>query len=72
MPFLPEDFWPTGIVIACVCVCVSVYVPTFACPSDNSSHVPARIAWFRQKMQNILLKVPIVWGLIELDFPGQI
>ena len=26
-----------------VCVCVSVCLSTFACPDDNSSHVPARI-----------------------------
>ena len=32
-----------------VCVCVSVCVPTFACPDDNSSRVPARITWFGRK-----------------------
>ena len=32
-----------------VSVCVSVCVSTFACPSDNSSHVPARITWFGWK-----------------------
>ena len=42
--FYPRPFWPTGIVIACVCVCVclSVCVSTFACPDDNSSSVQAR------------------------------
>ena len=49
--FYPRPFWPTGIVIACVCVCVcvSLCVSTFACPDDNSSHVPARITWFGRK-----------------------
>ena len=49
--FYPRPFWPTGIVIACVCVCVcvSVCLSTFACPSDNSSHVPPTITWFGQK-----------------------
>ena len=32
-----------------VCVCVSVCLSTFACPDDNSSHVPARITWFGRK-----------------------
>ena len=32
-----------------VCVCICVCVSTFACPSDNSSHIPARITWFGQK-----------------------
>ena len=57
-------FWPTGIVIACVCVCVcvSVCLSTFACPGDNSSHVPARITWFGQKDAKYFAKVPIVFG----------
>ena len=36
-------------VSVCVCVCVSVCLSTFACPSDNSSHVPPTITWFGQK-----------------------
>ena len=43
-------FWPSGIVIACVCVsvrvsCVCVY-QSLACPHDNSSAVQARITKF--------------------------
>ena len=45
-----------------VCVCLSARVSTFACPPDNSS----------PKDENILLMVPIVFGLIELNPPGQI
>ena len=50
-------FWPTGIVIACVCVCVcvSVCLSTFACPDDNSSHFQLESPDLDEKMQNILL-----------------
>ena len=40
--FTRGQYWPSGIVIAWVCLCVCVSV-NFFCPSDNSSHIPARI-----------------------------
>ena len=52
LQFLPEAFWPTGIVITfvcvCVCVCICVCVclsvcQLLPCPRDNSSSVQARI-----------------------------
>ena len=52
-------FGPSGIVVACVCPCVR---HPWACLRDNSSQVRAWITKFGQKMQNILLKVPIVLG----------
>ena len=59
------QFWPSGIVIACVCVCVRVCVcqsvcQSLACPRDNLGPVQARIAKFGPKMQKTLVKVPIV------------
>ena len=61
--FLPEaSFWPSGIVVACVCVCVCVcpsVCQSLACPRDNSGPVQARIAKFGPKMQKTLVKVPI-------------
>ena len=63
--FLPEaSFWPSGIVVACVCVCVCVCLSvcqSLACPRDNSAPVQARIAKCGPKMQKTLVKVPIVF-----------
>ena len=65
--FTRGQFWPSGIVVACVCVCVCVSVclsvcQSLACPRDNSGPVQARIAKFGPKMQKTLVKVPIVFG----------
>ena len=69
--FTQGQFWPSGIVIACVSVCVSVCVwlcvcvsvcQSLACPHDNSGPVQARIAKFGPKMQKTLVKVPIILG----------
>ena len=57
--FTRGQFWPSGIVVACVCPCVR---QSWACLCDNSSQVWARITTFGPKIQNILLKVPIVFG----------
>ena len=51
------QFWPPGIVVACVCVCV---YQSLACPHDNSSPVQARITKFGPEKQNTLVKIPIV------------
>ena len=60
--FTRGQFWPSGIVVACVCVCVCVR-QSWACPSDNSSTVQARITKFGPEKQNTLVKIPIVfWG----------
>ena len=63
--FTRGQFWPSGIVVACVCVCVSVCLSvcqSLAFPRDNSGPVQARIAKFGPKMQKTLVKVPIVLG----------
>ena len=63
--FTRGQFWPSGIVIACVCgsvcPCVCVY-QSWACPHDNSSSIQARITKFGPEMQNTLVLVPIVFG----------
>ena len=53
--FTRGQFWPSGIVIACVCVCVHVCVcqsvhQSLACPRDNSGPVQARINKFGPKV----------------------
>ena len=53
--FTQGQFWPLGIVVACVCVCQSL-----ACLCNNSGPVQARITKFGPKMQNTLVKVSIV------------
>ena len=67
--FTRGQFWPSGIVIACICVfvrvCECVYqsvCQSLACPCDNSGPVQGRIAKFGPKMQKTLVKVPIVLG----------
>ena len=67
--FTRGQSWPSGIVVACVCVCVCVCLSvcqSLACPRDNSVPVQARIAKFGPKMQKTLVKVPIVFGAIDL------
>ena len=59
--FTRGQFWPSGIVIACVRVCQSV-CQSLACPRDNLGPIQARIAKFGPKMQKTLVKVPIVFG----------
>ena len=50
-------------------MCLSVCVSTFACPSDNSSHVPARITWFGQKdAKHFALGPYCFWSWLSLTF----
>ena len=65
--FTRGQFWPSGVVVACVCVsvcsCVHVCVcQSRACPHDNSPLVQVRITKFGTKVQKTLVKVPIVFG----------
>ena len=59
--FYPMPFWPTGIVIACVCVCVCICQLLLV---RMITHHTFRLESpdLDEKMQNILLKVPIVLG----------
>ena len=57
------QFWPSGIVVACVCSCGR---QSRACPRDNLWLVPARITKFEPDMQNILVKISVVLGV---DWP---
>ena len=67
--FTRGQFWPSGIVVACVCVCVCVRLSvcpsvcqSLACPHDNSSPVQVRITKFGPEKQNTLVKIPTVFG----------
>ena len=52
-------------------VCVCVRQPR-ACPRHKSWRVQAKTTKFGQKVQNNMVKVPIVLGAIDLDLQGQI
>ena len=62
--FYPRPFWPTGIVIACVCVCICVSVNFCLSSVHTITHHTFQLESpdLDEKMQNILLKVPIDWG----------
>ena len=62
--FTPGQFWPSGIVIAFVCVCLCQSVcQSLVCLRDNSGPIQARIIKFGPKVQNNLVRIPIVlWG----------
>ena len=75
--FLPEASFGLQVlslpasVCLCVSVCVCVRQPR-ACPHHKSSRVQAWTTKFWQKVQNNLVKIPIVLGAIDLDLQGQI
>ena len=77
-PFYPRPTLGFGYCLCLclsVCVCVSICVcvrQTRACPRHNSSRVQSRTTKFGQKMQNNLVKVPIVLGVIDLDLQVEI
>ena len=60
--FTRGQSWPTGIVVACVCPSVRPSVRHQVCPRNNSLPVEASFTKFWPKMQNTLVKVPIVFG----------
>ena len=71
MVFTGGQFWPSGIVVVCVCVsvclcvcvCLSVCLSacqSLACPRDNSGPFQARITKFGTKMQKTLVNVLFV------------
>ena len=65
--FTRGQFWPSGIVVACVCVsvcsCVRVCVyQSRACLHDNSPRFQARITKFGTEVQKTFVKVPIDFG----------
>ena len=65
--FTRGQFWPSGIVVVCVCPCGR---QSRACPRDNLWLVSARITKFEPDMQNILVKTPIVFG-IDWPWPSK-
>ena len=72
--FTRGQFWPSGIVVACVClfvcVCVSVcqsVCPSLACPCHNSRPVSVRITRFGPRVQNNLVRYCFVeWSILIL------
>ena len=65
--FLPKASFGLRVLSSPACVCVSVCVcesvcQSLACLCNNSGPVQARITKFGSKMQNTLVKVPIVLG----------
>ena len=70
--FTRGQFWPSGIVVACVWVsgCQTV-CQSLACPRDNSGPIQARITTLRPNVQNNLVSL-LFCGTIDLDLRGQI
>ena len=61
--YYPRPFWPTGIAIACVCVCVYLCVCQLLLVRAITHHTfQLESPDFNKKMQNILVKGPIVLG----------
>ena len=65
--FTRGQFWPSGIVVACLCVsvcpCIRACVyQSRACPYDYSQLVQARITKFGTTVQKTLVKVSIFFG----------
>ena len=54
------QFWPSGNVIASICLCVRPSMCHQDCLRGNSRPVQARITKFEPKVQNTLVKIPIV------------
>ena len=54
-------------------VCVHVCVSTFqTCLHDYSSPIQARITKFGPEVQNTLVKIPIILGMLDLNLQGEI
>ena len=69
MFFTRGQFWPSVIVVACICMCVCVcpcvcvsVCLSQACLHHSSSPVQVWISKFGPEVQNTLVKIPIVWG----------
>ena len=65
------SYYPRPVLAFGYCCCLHLYIyvhvsvcvyQSLACPHDNSGPVQARITKFGLKLQNTLVKVPIVFG----------
>ena len=68
-------FYLRPVVVACVrlCVCACLCVrQSPVCSRHNLSSVQVIITKFGSDVQNTVIKVPVVFGVIELDLQGQI
>ena len=64
--FTRGQFWPLGIVVACVCPCVR---QSWACLCDNSSQLPAWITKFGPKNAKYFAQGPYCfWDWLGLTF----
>ena len=75
--FIWGQFWPPDIVVASVCLSVRPPVcHSRACPCDmiheNLWPVPTGITKFGPGVPNTSVKIPVVWGLIDLALQRQI
>ena len=68
--FLPEARFGLQVLMlpasVCVSVCTSVRQP-FAYPHDNLRPIQARITKFGPEVQNSLVKISVVLGVIDQD-----
>ena len=70
MLFTRGQYWPSGIVVACVRPSVRQSVRHQVCPCDNSSPVQARITKFGPWVEKTLVKIPIVFG-VDWPWPSR-
>ena len=72
------QFWPSGIVVACVCVCVSVCLSVRMCVNHLLVRVITRDLFklgspnLDQRCKRPWLRSLLFWGAIDLDLQGQI
>ena len=76
--FTRGQFWPSGIVVACVCVCVHVCVSVCLCVNHDFVHV-ITLHPFKLESPNLEHRCKTPWlrsllfcGVIDLDLHGQI
>ena len=80
--FTQGQFWPSGIVIACVSVCVSVRVWLCVCVCQCVNHLLVRTITrdpfklgspnLDQRCKRPWLRSPLFWGVIDPELQGQI
>ena len=68
--FTRGQFWPSGIVVACVCLCVRLSV----CAVITCLHHPFKLGSPNLDHRCIRpwLRPLLFWGVIDLDLQGQI
>ena len=72
--FTRGQFWPSGIVVACVCLCVCPYVCVNPLLVRAITHHPFKLGSpnLDHRCKRPWLRSLLFWGVIDLDLQGQI